>query len=108
MRLIMALLFFGVLTWVGMGDGFGQPVGQPLDRSARLHTGTIQDLDASELKLTLKTDLEKAIFVKVVRPDLMKELTAGDRVTVELDENGLAHKITKVGAPELRAPPGSQ
>jgi len=71
---------------------------------AQIVTGTITDLDTAQLKLTIKTDLEKNIYVHVAQPDLLREVHAGDRVTLRLDAQGKADKITKLTVPELPPP----
>ena len=75
-----------------------------VEDKAQIVTGTVTDLDAAQLKLTVKTDLEKNIYVEVAQPDLLREVHAGDRVTLRLDARGKADKITKLTVPELPPP----
>ena len=76
-----------------------------VDDQTQMVTGTVSDLDAAHLKLTVKTDLEKNVYVDVAQPDLLREVHAGDRVTLRLDAQGKADKITKLTVPELPSPP---
>ena len=73
-------------------------------RADRLLTGTIQRLDHEAGQLTLQTDLQKTLTFQSSRSDLLKDLSQGDRVIVELDDRGAPSKITRVTIPELPTP----
>jgi len=75
------------------------------EQRARVVTGTVQELDRQHMKITLKTDLEKNVFFEVVRPDLLREIETGDRLTAHLNDEGKADKVTKLAVPELPAEP---
>jgi len=74
------------------------------DRKSHRVSGVIEQLDRIDATIKIKTELEKAVFIEFVRPDLLQGLTEGDRVFVELDDRGRGIKITKVGIPELKEP----
>lgn len=74
------------------------------EESAQVVTGTVSELDAERLKLTIRTDLDKNVYVEVAQPDLLREVHAGDRVTLRLNNDGKAEKITRLTVPELPAP----
>jgi len=76
------------------------------EQRARIVTGTVQELDREHMKVTLKTDLEKNVFFEVIRPDLLREIETGDRLTAHLNDDGKADKITKLAVPELPAEQG--
>ncbi len=68
-------------------------------------TGTLAILDVSAGKGMLKTDLDKPIFFKIGRPDHFKRLSIGDRVTMQLDEEGRTVKVIETLPAELHEPP---
>ena len=103
----MRLSAVGILAVVMMAGSVVQVseyVATAADERAQMLTGTVTDLNAAEHKLTVKTDLEKNIYVDVAQPDLLREVHAGDRVTLRLNADGKADKITKLTVPELPAP----
>lgn len=68
-------------------------------------TGTLALLDISTGKGMLKTDLDKPIFFDVTRPDHFNGLSIGDRVTIQLDEEGRALKVIEALPAEVHEPP---
>ena len=52
----------------------------------------------------IKTDLGKLVFFKVVKPELFKGLTVGQRVAIQLDAQGRAIKVMDTAVPELPTP----
>jgi cold shock CspA family protein len=84
------------------------PRAQAVDESlqvAHTVTGTVAILDLSKGKGMLKTDLDKPIFFKIGRPDHFQGLSIGDRVTMQLDEEGRTVKVIKALPAELHEPP---
>lgn len=60
--------------------------------------GTIKNIDWTGLKVTIQTDRGKTESLPVASADLMKGLTEGDHVSVEveLDEMGKVLKVVKI------------
>ena len=76
----------------------------PSDESPVHHvvTGTLDQLDFNSGKGLLKTDLGKPIFFQIVRPELFRRLSVGQRVTIGVDEQGQAIKVMEI--PPVRIP----
>ena len=68
-------------------------------------TGTLAKLDLTAGKGMLMTDLEKPIFFRLDRPELFERLSIGDRVTMELDEDGRVVKVIETLPAEIHEPP---
>lgn len=73
--------------------------------SSQTVTGTLTVLDMSAGKGTLKTDLNKPIFFKISQPSLFGHLSIGDRVTMQIDNEGQALKVIKALPAEVHEPP---
>ena len=71
-------------------------------------TGILAMLDIPLGKGMLTTDLDKPIFFHIVRPEQFNRLSIGDRVTVQLDENGDAVKVIETLPAEIHEPPPPQ
>jgi len=73
------------------------------ERSAHMASGSIETIDLTTGKIQLKTDMGKAIWFEAVAPHLLKDLARGDRITLEMDEQGKVIKLMKKSAiPELK------
>ncbi|HTL61469.1 MAG TPA: hypothetical protein VL261_07455 [Nitrospira sp.] len=68
-------------------------------------TGTLAKLDLSAGKGMLMTDLQKPIFFRLDRPELFERLSIGDRVTMQLDEEGRVLKVIETLPAEVHEPP---
>ncbi len=69
-------------------------------------TGTLAMLDIAKGKGMLTTDLGKPIFFHIDRPEQFTRLSIGERVTVQLDEDGRILKIIEATPAEMHeAPP---
>jgi hypothetical protein len=68
-------------------------------------TGTLAKLDIAAGKGMLMTDLEKPIFFRLDRPDLFERLSIGDRVTMQLDDEGRVLKVIETLPAEVHEPP---
>jgi hypothetical protein len=68
-------------------------------------TGTLAKLDLAAGKGMLMTDLEKPIFFRLDRPDLFERLSVGDRVTMQLDDEGRVLKVIETLPAEVHEPP---
>ncbi|HEU4685327.1 MAG TPA: hypothetical protein VFS39_12560 [Nitrospira sp.] len=67
-------------------------------------TGVLAMLDLSMGKGMLKTDLDKPIFFRVGNPEQFARLSIGDRVTMQLDEDGRVVKVIEAVPSELPVP----
>ena len=68
-------------------------------------TGTLAMVDLSARKGMLKTDLDKPVFFDLGRPEQFSRFSVGDRVTVQLDDNGVVVKIIETLPAEVHEPP---
>ena len=68
-------------------------------------TGTLAKLDIAGGKGMLLTDLEKPIFFRMDRPELFERLSIGDRVTMQLDDEGRVVKVIETLPAEVHEPP---
>ena len=68
-------------------------------------SGTLAKLDVSAGKGMLMTDLQKPIFFRLDRPELFERLSIGDRVTVQLDDEGRVLKVIETLPAEVHEPP---
>jgi hypothetical protein len=68
-------------------------------------TGTLAKLDLLAGKGVLMTDLEKPIFFRLDRPELFERLSVGDRVTMQLDDEGRVLKVIETLPAEVHEPP---
>lgn len=78
-----------------------------LDAPQDLHTitGTLSKLDVEAGKGILTTDLDKPVFFRLTRPDLFERLSIGDRITIQLDDDGRAVKVIEALPAEVHEPP---
>jgi hypothetical protein len=68
-------------------------------------SGTLAKLDVDAGKGMLMTDLQKPIFFRLDRPELFERLSVGDRVTVQLDDEGRVLKVIETLPAEVHEPP---
>jgi hypothetical protein len=92
-------LLFGLL----MNMAFSVPVSKPLEPTQRtaqaemVVSGVIASLDQPNLTIIMRTRFGQAQAFTVANPDLLKDLSQGDAIMVELDQQGVARKVTKTG-----------
>ena len=68
-------------------------------------SGVVEEVDLKTTKIVIKTDVGKAVDLEVVKPELLKDIDKGDRITVTVDEKQRATKIMKnIPIPELKGP----
>lgn len=72
--------------------------------STTLIGSTIEEIDVAGLKVTIKTDQGESLSLSVANAEVMKGLTKGDRVSLELDVQGRVMKIVKI-TPDLKFAP---
>lgn len=68
-------------------------------------SGTLAKLDVSAGKGVLMTDLQKPIFFRLDRPELFERLSIGDRVTMQLDDEGRVLKVIETLPAAVHEPP---
>ncbi len=70
-------------------------------------SGTLDQLDFATKKGLLKTELGKPVFFEIVRPELFRRFSVGQRVTIGINEQGQAVKVIEIPPVELPNPPSS-
>jgi hypothetical protein len=68
-------------------------------------SGTLAKLDVPAGRGMLMTDLQKPIFFRLDRPELFENLSVGDRVTMQLDDEGRVLKVIETLPAEVHEPP---
>jgi hypothetical protein len=97
-------LFEGQPARAAVIDQRAETVNESL-QSVHTISGTLAILDVSTGKGMLKTDLDKPIFFKIGGPDHFKGLSIGDRVTMQIDQDGRTVKVIKAFPAEVHEPP---
>lgn len=65
--------------------------------NARTYSGTIEGIDPMQQIVSVQSEGKEEVRLLAFRDaEMVKGLTKGDRVVVELDERGMAKKIVKV------------
>lgn len=64
-------------------------------------TGTLTELDLARGKGKIRTDLGKSVFLEVRKPELFKNLSVGDRVTILMTGDGRVDKVMGMNVPDL-------
>jgi len=108
-RQITIIVAVIVLFLAGMGISLSQAdVGPNHPVPARMLNGTIDGIDSLERLVTIQSDNKDTwMFIAVGNGELLKGLTKGDHVVVELDDRGVAQKINKT-AINLRNTPDAK
>jgi hypothetical protein len=78
-------------------DSYGRKTEAP---HAHEVTGSLTELDLAKGKAMLRTDLGRSVFLDVRKPELFKNLSVGDRVTIQMGEDGQVDKVMGVKVPE--------
>ena len=78
---------------------------EPHDAAQHEVSGTLAKLDIEAGKGLLMTDLQKPIFFRLDRPELFERLAIGDRVTMQLDDEGRVLKVIETLPAEVHEPP---
>lgn len=74
-------------------------------QNSRVFSGVVEGVDVKAMKIAVKTDTGKTVDLEVTKPDLLKDIDKGDRITVEVNEKEMATKIMKnIPIPELKGP----
>jgi len=79
------------------------PTSQEVGVSAKTLSGTIEGIDPSQRIVTIQSEEKQGemMLLAFSDPDVVKGLSKGDRVVVELDDHGMAKKIIKA-SPEQK------
>jgi len=79
------------------------PTSQEVVVSAKTLSGTIEGIDPSQRIVTIQSEEKQGemMLLAFSDPDVVKGLSKGDRVVVELDDHGMAKKIIKA-SPEQK------
>jgi arginine repressor len=94
--LVLSLLL-GLLMTMALSLPVSKPA-EPEQRTAQADvvvSGVVASVDAANQMIIMKTRFGRAQAFTVARPDLLKDVSEGDTITVELDQQGIARKITK-------------
>jgi hypothetical protein len=76
----------------------------PMGQDSYVVTGTLDELDLSNMSGKIKTDLEKTVVFTIQNPDLFKGLSVGERIVVRLDDQEQVVKVMETTVPELPIP----
>lgn len=110
------LIYLGLalLIWNAGNLGYAVQTTETADSSTgedlqthHVVTGTLDRLDFDTGKGLLKTDLGKSVFFAMVRPELFRRLSLGQRVTIGMNEQGQAVKVMEIPPSELPIPPSA-
>jgi hypothetical protein len=99
------LLAMSLVAWAPQPD-FAQAASPAHSgKDTDVFTGVVEEIDAGRQKLVVKTDVGKAVDIEVTKPELLKDIGQGERITVEVDEKQQAVKIMKtIPIPEIPQP----
>ena len=102
---IIAFLVFAALVIEAPGLAVGQGSGSSAAQEELTVTGVVERLDLAARSGMLKTPTGKPVFFQIVKPELFKDISIGQQVTIQMDEHGRAIKaIETQSIPELPAP----
>ena len=106
LRVISASLMSVVVAW-SMSPMILPERAVALEQPEAQHevSGTLAKLDVSAGRGMLMTDLQKPIFFRLDRPELFERLSIGDRVTMQLDDEGRVLKVIETLPAEVHEPP---
>ena len=102
------VIAFMVVTAGGIGAPglvVGQSPGSSAAQEGLTVTGVVERLDLSARSGMLKTPTGKPVFFQIVKPELFKDISIGQQITIQRVEHGRAIKaIETQSIPELPAP----
>jgi hypothetical protein len=100
--MVFSLLFalaLGLLGLVALSTGPSDAADQQLMQAEHLVSGVVASVDQSNLMIIMRTRFGRAQAFPVSSSEILKGITQGDAITVELDAQGVARRITKMGTP---------
>ena len=106
-RMLCASLLFAVTAAITAPSSGQSESTVALEQLPAQHevSGTLAKLDIAAGKGMLMTDLQKPIFFRLDRPELFERLSVGDRVTMQLDDEGRVLKVIETLPAEVHEPP---
>ncbi|MER3423425.1 MAG: hypothetical protein C4293_09540 [Nitrospiraceae bacterium] len=105
-HLLMPSLLFNTAAFnvaVATALVWGEPP-ESIEQQTNIVSGILEELDLSRMKGKIKTDLGEPVFFGVPKPELFQGLTVGERITIQVDDQGGAVKVIDTPVPELRKP----
>jgi hypothetical protein len=75
------------------------------DDEGEVVTGVLTEFDGTNMQAAIRTDFERVVRVKVVKPELFQRLSIGTRISVRINSRGEAVKVIEAPIPELTSPP---
>jgi hypothetical protein len=97
MRMALAILAVLVVSTLEPLPSWSQQAGD-------VFNGTVEAMDSGQGTLTVKNELGRQVVLELSNPDLLRGLSQGDQVTIELEKPGVARKVTRLSVPELKTP----
>ena len=77
---------------------------EPTGEGTHVVIGMLEELDISKMSGKIKTDLGQTVPFRMVRPDLFKGLSVGERIAVRLNDQGQVIRVMDTTVPELPSP----
>ncbi len=107
----IGITIVSLLVWVGVvvSPSLANQVASNDRVTSRTFSGTIDGIDPMQRLVTVQSEKKDTwMLIAVADGEVLKGLHKGDRVVVELDEQGMAKKIIKTatepkGAPEPKS-----
>ena len=95
-------LGLGLSALGAIAAGSHRVASEPLvTQAGNLISGVVASVDEGNLLIILRTRFGQAQGFAVSSAEVLKGISRGDTITVELDAEGVARRITKTGTPEL-------
>jgi hypothetical protein len=108
---ILSITLLSLTLVAGLAVGM---VTTPIQAAGPLHQGdlilamfiggTVEEIDHAGLQVTILTEMGKKESLPVANADVIKGLAKGDRVNVEMDEQGKVKTIVKTSPEKQIAP----
>jgi hypothetical protein len=97
-------LVYSAVATTTFGAEPQRPLPGPQIAQSSMVSGVVASVDQGNLMIIMRTRFGQAQGFAVSSPEILKGINRGDTITVELDSQGVARRITKVGTPELSDP----
>ena len=111
---ILVMTLFSLMLVVGVAVGMvttpiqaAGPLSQGDLILAMFIGGTVEEIDHAGLQVTIQTEMGKKESFPVANAEVIKGLAKGDRVSVEMDEQGKVRTIVKT-TPDKKVAPEPQ
>ena len=84
MKRIRPVMLVAILVGASGGAAFGEAMpAETREQQPDIVSGMLEELDLSQMKGKIKTNLGKPVFFDVIKPELFKGLTVGEHVTIQ-------------------------